>query len=1080
MQILHFIILALALPILAASSRICSPGQYKGLITGICTSCPAGTISGSDDCMCPVGHFFTTEGNCIACPNGTSAAESTTGSPARACVRCREGEDSNAETGHVCRIVVRSLKLAPRLEGAAKAVTSCSQGYHLSGGSCVVCPAGTSSPSPNSLYLCVACALGEYSNSATGYVCKPCPPGSYSDAITGQAACTACPTGTTYLSAAAGDAYCSCAPGYYFSASTTCSACPGGTSSAGSTTAIKLTSCTACSPGTYSNSLYICTACGAGTYSNITVGLSSCTSCPSGTTNPAAGYSYCICAKGSYFLTDASCVVCADGTGTDSDSTTMSPTRSCVTCSAGWVSSSSTLHICTACPNLYYSSTPGQAVCISCPTGTSNSGTGNLYCTCAAGSYFATTTSCTSCAAGTTSVASTTSNPISTCTSCSVGYGSNSATGFLCVKCADSGKYNDVSTGQGDCYSCPTGTTLNSDGTYCTCPAGSYFKLISGTTYECVSCAAGCSSSASTTSSKITACTACDLGYKSNTATGFLCVGCSAANYYSDLATGQADCYACPGSSTNAGNSLSQGQSYCICAAGYYFNPSDSYKCDPCPAGFSSVLSTTINKVTSCTACDLGYASSSSTGYLCVACNSVNSYSDSLTGQTACASCPGSAWIAVSTEAHAYCVCSAGYYFTSSVLTGTCTACADGYSAIASTTMNRMLSCTACLVGYQSNSGTSHLCLACIANYYSDTSTGQTACYPCPGASHNSAGGSYCTCDAGYYFNPSTCVFCADGYSSASSTTLSKVTSCTVCSLGYQSNLGTLHICTACSEGTYSDSTTTQSACQTCPAGSANSGAGNTYCTCPAGHYFTGGACQACPDGTSSVSSTTASMITLCSACANGYYASSSTSYLCTACPQGTYTDSSTPKGSCTSCPAYYTNTGTGNAACALPSCAAGNHITTAAACVPCVAGTYQNLPQQQACVSCPSHSSSSVAGTVLCTCDSGYYYDASYGTAYCPGIHKLMTCVFHSVRLVLRNLCRDKHRVHNMCKQRGTRVRFQGRDVQVQTDRGVYGDHEWLNAGMPALWNLPVLVPHRRETLRRVDQGRHRLHFKH
>ncbi len=988
----------------------CSQGTYSTTSNmGICTTCPTGTSNtgtANTYCTCPEGSYFYPAGAdyiCISCPDGTTATASTTTSKILACWNCATGTYSTTLTGHKCVACgintyndadVGQGVCAACPTGTAPTVSSgatycvCPQGSRFLTGTCLACPEGMSaaaSRTDNRMTICTACALGTESKASNSHVCTPCAAGFYSDAITSQAACILCPTGSV-ANSATGSTYCTCAVGYYFTP-TACIPCPAGSESVSSTTTNPVTVCSACTPGFQANSGtgYVCTLCPTGTYNTATTGQTTCLSCPTGST-ATAGRTDCVCLAGYYFdqsnMANIICTNCPNGKETSADSTATDPTTGCTSCNPGWTSNSGTGYRCQKCvQGTYNTATLGVATCQTCPTGTTNSGTGMTYCTCAAGKYFASGV-CVDCPDGSTSTESTTLSPLATCTACSQGYKSNAATTHLCVLCNANNYYSDPATGQGDCYACPTGSTSTGSvaHTYCTCAVGHYFLQIS-TVWSCAACPDGFSSVESSTSSKVIACTACSVGHQSNAANHHVCTLCPVGTY-SDTHTGQAACYTCPGASTNS----AVGSSVCICGAGYYFDGTNV--CVACPNGESSVSSTTDNKVIACTPCDVGYKSNSDSdsNHLCVPC-AVGMYNDAMTTQQDCYACPG--YSTNTATGSTFCTCSAGYYFTSTSLTGTCQPCPDGKTSTESTTDDRETTCAPCSVGYESNAGTNHLCVACTtANTFSDSLTGQGDCYACPGQSSNSAGGTYCTCAAGYHFASlaalASCDPCPDGRCSAASTTTSRVTTCFGCDPGYQSNAGTSHLCAPCGPGYYNTLLLGQTACYACPSGSTSSDYGNTYCNCAAGRYFDGsGNCVVCPNGASSPASTTDSPVTICTACSLGYYSSATSGHICTACPAGTYTNTITGLAACVPCPNYKSNVGTANTACNYPVCDAGSYILSGATCVLCPANTYQNLDQQITCSACAAHSTSS-AGAKSCTCDPQYYFESTSST--CQG----------------------------------------------------------------------------------------------
>ena len=1001
----------------------CPGGQVSNGGNGhICTACPAGTFglatcttcptystntgTGNSFCTCPAGRHFNAGGNCVFCPDGKTSSASNTGSGATSCTNCSPGQFANDANLHICEAcpigtyapaAVGTCPTCPAGSsntGTGNTLCTCPVGHRFNGAitSCDACPDGSTasaSTTASPITTCTQCSSGWQSNAGTGYICVMCLAGQY-DRMDDQNNCPACPSGTT---STAESTYCTCPQGSYFNAGA-CIACADGKTAPSSTTSTSpvVSACTNCAAGSYSDTatFHVCTLCPANKYT-AAAGTGACTPCPTGTYTDGIGQTDCICDAGSYF-NPSSCVTCPDGRETTVKSLVSAKATSCSICGAGYYSSSATNHKCTACPYGTYSASTGQGSCTVCPPGTSNVGTANTACTCVAGRYFD-AGACVNCANGETSLQSTTTSPVTSCTACNLGSKSNSGTNFICVICSAVNTYNDAVTHQADCYPCPLGTTSPGSGaTFCSCPAGSYFNSDG----HCVMCPDGKTASASKTSAKVSSCTACSYGSKSNTATGHICTVCTDLNTYNDATTGQAACYPCPGSSTAAA-----GRAKCHCNAGYYFNAAGY--CVPCEDGTSAAASTTLAKVTACTACNPGFKSNAASSHLCEACNVANTYSDSSTGQKDCYSCPGYSHNAVGGT---FCTCDEGYFFNTD---NDCVPCPDGSTssvALASSTAAKTTSCSACSIGYQSNSDTAHRCVPCIApNTYNDGIKLQAACYHCPGSSWNSAGGTFCTCNAGYFFDSlGNCVACPDGESAVASTTNSKQLTCSACTQGWQSNSGTLHICTICGINTYNDAGKGKAACFACPQGSTNTGPGSTYCECKAGYYWdTSGTevkCLACPDGKSSAASTTASVGIGCVACLAGTSSSASTAHLCLPCATTTYNDAAEGQSTCVPCPIYTTNSGMGSTSCALPACPKGHYILPDAQCVPCLAGTYQDVTQQTSCKPCPADSTS-IAGAEICTCDSHYYYNPTYVSAYCQ--RNLYLSYQYSLRRLLR-----------------------------------------------------------------------------
>ena len=187
---------------------------------------------------------------------------------------------------------------------------NCAAGKFLANGTCLACPAHSSSPDGSAASTdckcnrgyagvdggtCSACQLGTYKNSAGEGACASCPVGKYG-ATAGLTICLDCTTNATTLGASsAASTDCKCNRGY--------AGVDGGT-------------CTACSPGTYKNSAGegACASCPVGKY-GATAGLTICLDCNTNATTlrgASTASSDCKCNEG-YFL-DIECTPCARGT----------------------------------------------------------------------------------------------------------------------------------------------------------------------------------------------------------------------------------------------------------------------------------------------------------------------------------------------------------------------------------------------------------------------------------------------------------------------------------------------------------------------------------------------------------------------------------------------------------------------------------------------------------------------------------------------------------------------------------------------------------------------------------------------
>ena len=207
--------------------------------------------------------------------------------------------------------------------------------------------------------------------------------------------------------------------------------------------------------------------------------------------------------------------------------------------------------------------------------------------------------------------------------------------------------------------------------------------------------------------------------------------------------------------------------------------------------------------------------------------------------------------------------------------------------------------CTACCIGYQSPG----LCNRCGLGWYANTpnATGYptslngpgTACWPCP---------------------PGAVSYGNDD--------------CSLCSGGTYSNSPASTSCTKCPSNTVSADigATSESTCQTCPAGSFPNSL-QTACT-SCGGAISG--CTSCSNSSAiAVCLTCAEGFALqngaCTACNNGNYLASLGATSCTACPVGTFSDASQQGYSqCIACPTGsgpYSGIKSSIKYCGVPSC---------------------------------------------------------------------------------------------------------------------------------------------------------------
>ena len=379
--------------------------------------------------------------------------------------------------------------------------TQCTAGTYAAAGatSCSACPSGYTSAAgataQNQCYINVpagkyigtansstqtSCAAGTSKAAHTVYYgstssCSQCTAGTYSTG--GAGSCTTCPSG--YTSAAGATAqnkcYISVPAGKYIGTanSTTQTSCAAGTSKAAHTV--------------YYGSTSSCSQCSAGTYS--TGGAGSCTACPSGYTSAAGATAqnkcYISVSAGKYIGTanSATQTSCAAGTYKAAHTVYYGSTSSCSQCSAGTYSTGDA-GSCTTCPSGYTSAAGATAQ-------------NKCYINVSAGKYIATANSATqtNCAAGKYKAAHT------------VYYGSTSS----CSTCA-AGTYS--TGGAGSCTTCPSGQTSDAGASSCHSTCTWAFRHDSGrsgfsTTCDVSNTASYCDSSTSGKAKK----ESCSSGY---------------------------------------------------------------------------------------------------------------------------------------------------------------------------------------------------------------------------------------------------------------------------------------------------------------------------------------------------------------------------------------------------------------------------------------------------------------------------------------------------------------------------------------------------------------------------------------
>ena len=585
-------------------------------------------------------------------------------------------------------------------------------------------------------------------------------------------------------------------------------------------------------------------------------------------------------------------------------------------------------------------------------------------------------------------------DPSQGCVPCSWGYYSDKT---VCTRCP-AGKYDSIypsptallgRSSSAICYPCPDNS--NSPNTSysiaaCTCNAGYWTKPASGGSFSCIPCGLG-----SFSLQNFTVCTACDIGYYSDTSTAS---GCTQCNFGLPTmhtgSTSSEDC-ACPCGNYRLGNECKQcpagkyglggdspciacnASSYtqapgqcaclvcgtnkaarndgtgCICSPGFYSNGD---VCSPCTPGRFARLYPSGN--TSCEPC-------------------LNNSYNPLPMQITCIQCPSNSKAAPGVNLNiSVCVCQSGTMQNNSCVTSSRTPpktgnpSAGGNPVIAS-----------CPAGQEPDPDSNKAsCRACAAGFYKDLSTGTDtkSCSCCPAGTYKPIQGTMgCTlCPLNSVANTGGC----GG---------SDLSSC-LCNAGsYNSNETGGVMCVLCSLGTSSGGPGGQGACPDCPAGFFQNATGAT-------------ACIGCPIGSSTWNksslvsqSLTGSRSGISCSCNQGY--SQSASGACLTCPSGTYTDPLSLDNKCISCPEGKFSASVG--------------ATTGSACIACRDGSNSNISITGAssitackcfpgytgqdgdyCTPCDMGTYKNASGSSPClACSSGFYQNARASTAClaCP-----------------------------------------------------------------------------------------------
>jgi hypothetical protein len=499
----------------------CPEGSVYSSAAGACERCPAGTFEYPGDefpdaqgvCYpCSSGYYGedTGQGGCRKCEAGTGSFDGktkcTTGCVGNAvqppgedvCTKCKDGE-----------VAYDGIRCGP-----------CPEGYGYSsaaGGSCVICPAGTTGypagDRANTGY-CYPCIAGTYSSNTGlgGGVCPKCPAGTYSSS-TGSTKCTPCEA--NFVSPGTGSVQCTkckegaiaidgirCGPtnvtpktcpegSVYSSATGGCELCPAGTWEFPDEFVDYTGFCYPCTPGFYGSSPGQggCSYCPAGTFTSSS-GSTKCTPCADNTIAPVAGTSVCMkCPRGLVTFDGIKCGDCPEG------SVYSSAAGACERCPAGTFEYPGdefpdAQGVCYPCSSGYYGEDTGQGGCRKCEAGT-GSFDGKTKCTtgCVGNAVQPPGEDvCTKCKDGEVAYDGIRCGP------CPEGYGYSSAAGGSCVICpaGTTGYPAGDRANTGYCYPCIAGTYSSNTGLgggVCPkCPAGTYSSSTGST--KCTPCEA--------------------------------------------------------------------------------------------------------------------------------------------------------------------------------------------------------------------------------------------------------------------------------------------------------------------------------------------------------------------------------------------------------------------------------------------------------------------------------------------------------------------------------------------------------------------------------------------------------------
>jgi len=925
-------------------SRMLKFAELQVTGCGGCMTCAAGTYksaSGSGDCVaCVAGKYSavvgaTDAGTCLSCP---ANSESLSGS-----------------SGCTCNVGFSGPPGGPCLPA-----TSCNPGF----------------TGPN-VASCSPCATGTYKSVSGSGACTACVAGKYSGTVgaTDAGTCLSCPAYSTSPSASSLASACTCISGYAGPNGGPCSL----VTTIGTTAAVTCaasTNCPGCvsSSGTSSGEIGVGLGYAANTYCRWIIASTA-------SIRFSITYAYMANEDISYFYRCSSALNCQTPGSPNTYITEQGGTipislpHLTYTANTGYLqvifdagvvgSTFNGMNVSWATGNVF------------CPAGQYHTTT----CTNGGSAYVSGTpcSNCLNCAAGKFSVVGGATSDL-TCTNCPAGQYSGNAGVSQCMECP-SGTYSAATgaTLATTCLACPANSFSDGASSACSCNVGYSGPVGGPCTFVPLPCNAGY------TGPDGGPCAACGAGTYKQTSGSAACTSCGAGTYSTSTgATIASTCLGCPALTTST--SMSSSLAACVCNAGYagpgggpcspcvagtYKIASGTEACASCGAGtYSSTTGATT--ATTCVVCPVNAnAPSSSSDVTACACNAGYSGPNGGTcsacvagtykiasGSAACTSCgSGTHSSTVGASAASSCgVCplnSNSPAMSSSSLACTCNA---GYSGPDGGP------CSPCVAGTYKDTSGSAGCTSCAAGRYS-ASTGAsavTSCLTCP-ANSNSPGLSTvvtaCVCNAGYTGpNGGTCAACVAG--------TYKIASGSVA-------------CTSCGTGTYS-STAGATAATTCLACANNSNAPSmssvaTACTCNVGYSGpNGGPCEPCGAGTYKDLSGSAS----CTGCLTGKYSGTvgaTVSSACLVCPVNTNSPSTSSAVTACACNAGYTGPNGGTCS----PCDAGTYKNTSGsvACISCDAGTYSSAGLSS-CVLCPAASSSAVGSVAItnCICNAGFY----------------------------------------------------------------------------------------------------------